>query len=285
MIKKRNLKEEIFSVLLFLLFYSFPLSAQINIEKQHQTADSLFKAESYFDAITEYKRLLFFDSSKQYEFEGNFKIALCYKMGAKYDESIQYFTKSASFTHSEEEKYNTQIQIVRTNILRRTTSRALELLSILESDPQNKAKIREICYWKGWAYLFDADFEKASIQFGLAENGEELKKICQRADSEKYSVTFAKVISYILPGAGEIYTGEILSGVISLGWNVLFGYMTVNSFVEKRVFDGILTGDLLFLRFYRGNVQNAEKFALKKNLEITNKTLLFIQYNYQGIKP
>jgi tetratricopeptide (TPR) repeat protein len=285
MIKKRNLKEEFFYVLLFLLFCFSPLSAQINIEKQYKTADSLFKAEFYFDAITEYKRLLFFDSLKQYEFESSFNIALCYKMGAKYDESIQYFTKSVPFARTQEEKYNTQIQIVRTNILRRTTGRALELLNMLESDPLNKAKTGEISYWRGWAFLFDGDFEKATIQFNLAENGEELKKICQRADSEKYSVTFAKVISYILPGAGEFYTGEILSGVISLGWNVLFSYMTVTSFIEKRVFDGVLIGDLLFLRFYRGNIQSAEKFAIKKNLEITNKTLLFIQYNYQGIKP
>lgn len=276
------------TLILFLLTLSFItplLNAQQYLEKQLQKGDSLFSAEEYFDAVTEYKRLLFFDSLKRYEYTASFKIGLCYKAGGKWDESILYFTRASSASASEEEKYLSRMQIIRTNILRRTIPRALELLDEMEKKSVSREQIGEINYWRGWAYMFWDRFGKASEYFALSPEGGELKKLCDKGESEKYSVTFAKVFSYILPGAGQFYTGEFLSGALSLAWNTLFGYLTVNSFIENRIFDGIATGSLLFLRFYRGNIQNAGNFAIEKNLEITNKTLLFIQNNYKGIKP
>ena len=97
--------------------------------------------------------------------------------------------------------------------------------------------------------------------------------------------SFSKLLAYILPGAGQFYTGEYLSGAMSLSWNILFGYLTINSFVEERVFDGFAIGTLLWMRFYRGNYQNAERFAENKNIEIANNKLKYIQQNYQGLKP
>ncbi|MBA4318430.1 MAG: hypothetical protein C0412_08520, partial [Flavobacterium sp.] len=205
--------------------------AQSNIEQQFKTADALFQAESYYDAITEYKRLLLFDDQKQFEHETFYKIAMSYKMGGKYDDAIQYFIKAEKSAPSQEQKFTIQIQIIRTNILRRTTDRALVLLAQLEVEAVDKSKIEEITYWRGWAYMFQDKFEKASLQFGLLNKDHELKKLCDKAVSDKYSVTFAKVISYILPGAGQIYTGEIISGLLSLGWNALFGYLTLNAFI------------------------------------------------------
>jgi hypothetical protein len=55
--------------------------------------------------------------------------------------------------------------------------------------------------------------------------------------------------------------------------------------VEDRIFDGLAVTNLLWFRFYRGNLQNAEKFAVEKNLQITNKSLSYLQYSYKGLKP
>ncbi len=276
-----------FPVLFLLVFFLavHPITAQHFLEKQIFKADSLYKSEAYFDAVTEYKRLLFFDSLKSYEFKASLNIGLCYKAGGKWENAIIYFSRAAAAAPSDSDKFNTGIMIVRSNILRRTIPRALELLERMEKQDITEGQKGEINYWKGWAYMFGDRFKEAAASFANAPGGEELKKLCDMAESEKYSVTFAKVISYILPGAGEFYTGNFLSGVLSLAWNAFFGYLTVNSFIENRIFDGIAIGGLLFLRFYRGNIQNAGNSAIEKNLEITNKTLLFIQNNYKGIKP
>ncbi len=279
-----SIKLLLLSAAALLIFFS-PLRGQNPLQKQFDMAERLYNEGLYFDAVTEYKRLQFFDSLKQYEYASDFKIAMSYKMGGMFDNAILYFVKAEKSAPSPKEKYESEIQNIRTNILRKTTPRALELLAKLEADSVNGSNLDEIHYWKGWAYMFGDDFARAALEFSLSAQGEELKNICLATDAGKYSVTFAKVISYILPGAGEIYTGNYLQGILSLGWNLASGYWMVSSFAEKKVLEGILIGDLLFLRFYRGNIQNASKYAVEKNLEITNKTLFYIQNNYRGIKP
>jgi len=46
-----------------------------------------------------------------------------------------------------------------------------------------------------------------------------------------------------------------------------------------------MVGTLLWWRFYSGNIQNAEKFAIEKNLEKTNSALRYLQNYYQDSKP
>ena len=72
---------------------------------------------------------------------------------------------------------------------------------------------------------------------------------------------------------------------MSLGWNVLWGYLTINAFMTERAVEGILIGGLLWTRFYKGNFQNAEKFAIEKNKEISNKAYEYLAKKYVGEKP
>ncbi|MEN8193984.1 MAG: hypothetical protein ABFS12_14265, partial [Bacteroidota bacterium] len=129
------------------------------------------------------------------------------------------------------------------------------------------------------------DWENASLSFEKIDKEHPLKTLCDEVEDEKYSVTFATLISYILPGSGQIYTGNYISGLLSLGWNVLWGYLTINAFITDRVLEGALIGGLLWARFYRGNIQNAEKFAVEKNRDISNKAYRYLKNNYKGIKP
>jgi len=260
-------------------------TAQDSAEKQFNFAQELFIAENYFDAITEFKRLLFFDNTGNYKYTANSMIGSSYKQGARFSDAIRHFTLAEINARNEEELYNSRISIIRVNILRRSTVRALKLLDSLKADKRFKNKIDDINYWRGWAYIFNDDWKSAANTFAEIDSTHELKQLADNIDDELYSVSFAKTISYIIPGAGQIYTGEYISGLLSLGWNVLWGYLTIKSFIDERIFDGIVIANFLWLRFYRGNFQNAEKFAEEKNLIISNKGLEYLQYEYSGIKP
>ena len=148
-----------------------------------------------------------------------------------------------------------------------------------------KSKGNGIKYWLGWNLIFLDEWKKASQIFLENNLDTTLSNLCISVDDKMYSVNFAKYSSYIIPGFGQFYTGEYVSGLLSLSWNVFAGYLTVNSFVEDRVFDGIITSNFLWMRFYSGNTQNAEKFALQKNLEISNKALNYLQFQFKGEKP
>lgn len=274
-----------FTIIFFLYAFIFSIKAQDHLSIQLDYANNLFNSRQYYDAITEYKRLQFFDSTKTFNYEINYKIGECYKAGTKYNDAIKYFSFAELSARNEDEYCDSKTQIVRTNILRRTTDRALQLCDELEKDQRFNGKSDQINYWRGWAFIFADNWENAAKSFDKINSNHELKKLAERTDKAKVSVTFAKVISYILPGSGAIYSGKFLSGLMSLGWNLLSGYWTVNSFIEDRVFDGVVAAELVWLRFYRGAVQNAEEFAIEKNLEVSNKSLRYLQNEYKGIKP
>lgn len=255
------------------------------LDRQYNYANSLFNSEKYFDAITEYKRLLFFDRSERYNYQSNFNIGLSYKYGAKYDEAMKYFHYSEMAAQLDSLKIKSRLQRIRINILRRTTDNALVMLDELHNEFPNQVDSSTIAYWQGWAFIMADDWENASLSFNKIESEHPLKKIADEVEDNKYSVTFATLISYILPGSGQIYTGNYVSGFLSLGWNILWGYLTINAFVTDRALEGILIGGLLWARFYRGNFENAEKFAIEKNIEISNEAYKYLKNNYKGIKP
>ncbi len=271
----------------FAIFYLFNFSlvfSQETLKEQYEYSLNLYKQEKYFDAVTELKRLNFFDKEKEYVFQSNLLIGKAYKEGGKFSDALKYFTLAEIKAENDSDLFEAKIYSVRVNILRRTTQQALRLLDQIHDDNKFKNRTSEIDYWRGWAYIFADNWDKAENQFALVKN-DSLKILCEKVSSDKYNVTTAKILSYLIPGAGQFYTGHYLSGILSLGWNALWGYLTVKAFVNDRIFDGFVIGNFLWLRFYVGNLQNAEKFAEEKNLNIANKALSYLQNQYKGEKP
>ena len=259
--------------------------AQDYFDDQFKLGKKLFDEEKYYDAVTEFKRLVYFNEEGEYIYEANRYIGLSYKFGGKFSDALRYLTIAEINAKTVEEIYDCKIEIIKINILRRTTEFALKQIESTEKDPRYKSKKEELNYWRGLANIFADDWENAAKSFALIDENHGLKVLSEKTIEEQYSVSLAKTLSYIIPGAGQFYTGEYLSGLISLGWNVLWGYLTIEAFVEDRIFDGIVVGSLLWMRFYQGSIENAEKFARQKNLEITNKALNYLQYEYEGAKP
>uniref|UniRef100_A0A7V3E6U5 Tetratricopeptide repeat protein n=1 Tax=Ignavibacterium album TaxID=591197 RepID=A0A7V3E6U5_9BACT len=274
----------VIKILILILLVNINLFAQEYLLSKLKFADSLFSAEKYFDAITEYKRLLFFDSTNQFSFDANFRIGLCYKEGAKFDEALKYFVFAEVNSRNPQQIFESKIYQVRINILRRSVLRAEKILNELENDLRFIDYQEEVTYWRAWNKIFSDDWEAAAQLFSEI-NETYLANLCLNTYENLYSVDFAKYSSMVLPGLGQFYTGEYLNGILSLSWNILSAYLTISAFNAERVLDGIVTANLLWFRFYRGNFQNAEKFANAKNISITNQSLLFLQNDFIGLKP
>ena len=272
-------------IIFIAIFFVSTLFAQNSFDEQFNLTKKLYSNENYFDTVTELKRLLFFNPNSEYIYSAYETIGKSYKQGAKFSDAIRYFTLAEINALSVDEIYNSRIDIIQVNILRRTTDRAFKLLDSLEADIRFNDKIDEINYWRGWAFIFADDWENAAVTFAGIDSTIELTVLAKKVDDDLYSVSFAKTISYIIPGAGQIYTGEYISGLLSLGWNILWGYLTIKSFIDERIFDGIVIANFLWLRFYRGNLQNAEKFAKEKNLIISNKAMNYLRFEFKGLKP
>ena len=272
-------------IFLLVVIFAANVFSQKTLEQQFDYANQFINQEKYYDAITELKRLQFFDKENIYSFQSNLLIGKSYKAGAKFDEAVKYLTLAEINAKGDEEYFVARTLNARTNILRRTTKQAERILNDLLIDPRFKSNEKEIKYWIGWNYIFSNDWEKAYEIFNENNLDTILASLCKSVDDSMYNVNFAKYSSYLIPGLGQYYTGEYISGTLSLGWNILFGYLTINAFLEDRIFDAIIIGNFLWLRFYSGNIQNAEKFATQKNLEISNNGLEYLQHRYLGERP
>ena len=272
-------------ILILLVVLASNVFSQSTLQQQFYFANELYNKGQYFDAITELKRLQFFDKENTYAFQSNLLIGKSYKAGAKYYEAVKYFTLAEMNALNAEDYFSSKILNARTNILRRANKQAERILYELEKDSRFDSSIKEINYWQGWNYIFSDEWEKAFEIFSKENLDTTLANLSKSVDDEMYNEDFAKYSSYIIPGLGQYYSGEFISGTISLGWNILFGYLTVNAFVEDRVFDGFMIGNLLWLRFYSGNIQNAEKIVVQKNQKITNKALDYLHLYFTGNKP
>lgn len=255
------------------------------LDEQKDYADSLFKTEKFYDAITEYKRFLYFDKSNSNNYEVNLRIGESYKAGGKYSDAIKYYSIAKNSCDEKTTIINIKLRIIRVYILRRTIPEALQSLNQLQSDYEDGIDSSTINYWRGWAYIMADDWDLASIEFEKIKSDHPLKKISDKVESDKYSVALAKLSSLIIPGSGQFYTGNYFSGIMSLGWNVLWGYLTINAFITERAVEGILIGSLLWTRFYKGNFQNAENFAIEENRKISNKAYEYLSKEYFGEKP
>lgn len=275
--------KKLLSILIFILLIN--LHGQIDLSVQFNLAKNLYDKEEYFDAVTEFKRLLLFDAGKDFAFAANFYAGKSYKMGGRFSDAIRYFSFAEINAATGEELYSAKIENVKANILRKTTGRSLQILNELEADKRFSSKKDDILYWKGWAYIFADDWEKAAESFNGISDTHELKALSEKTAKLRYSVPLAKGLSFIIPGAGQIYTGEYISGLLSFGWNLLSGYLTVDAFIDDRIFDGLVTANFLWMRFYLGSIQNAEKFAVEKNIAASNEALNYLQNEYTGLKP
>lgn len=260
------------------------LNAQHHLHEILLKASQFYSSEKYLESITECKRVIYFDSEKLFHSTAYEIMGDSYKEAGFFSEAVQAYNLAETCSFNEEVIFNLKLKKIKINILRRTTSNAHRLLNELDSTFHN-SKDDEIFYWRGWTYIFEDDWKSASIEFAKIDSLHELKNFCEKVDNEKYSVTFAKTISAILPGSGQIYSGHYLNGLVSLGWNVLWGYLSIKAFKADRIFDGMMISSLLWLRFYNGNVSNSEKFVAEKNQEITNNALYYLQNQYKGMKP
>jgi hypothetical protein len=94
---------------------------------------------------------------------------------------------------------------------------------------------------------------------------------------KKYrSPALAKWLSTFIPGTGQIYGGDLKDGMNALLLNSLTGYLIVDSIIENRLEDVIISYISLFGRYYMGNRYKAEKAAINFNNQIN-------QYNRDSV--
>ncbi len=138
--------------------------------------------------------------------------------------------------------------------------------------------VAEWHYWLGWGYLLTYNFPSADSQFNIVVQPEFqsthfypsayllLKNIRRHTDQLPYrSPGLARCLSAIFPGLGQAYTGNYTDAVASFIINLVSGYLTVSSLLDRDYFQTLIYYCFLWNRYYLGSRDNAYRLAVEFN--------------------
>ena len=270
-----------FFLLSAILFCTIHAGAQ---GKALEIAEKFFNSENYYDAITEYRRYIFFNSEKKDDniSYAHYKIGLAYRNLGKWDESLNALRKSIQTVNTEYIRDERKIDLAVVLIASGNYSTAEFYLIKVEMFSNIPELKRKAAFFRGVSAIYSFKWEQSRNAFQIyfnnhperkhAELGKKLDFLLDKAQNTKYKCPkLAKILSTILPGSGQIYSGDWRNGINALVINTATGYLLVNDLIKRQYLDAIFNSLFLFERFYRGNRYHAEESSKKYNQNINQK--------------
>ncbi len=267
------MKLKAYSLLISLLFLRLAATAQ-TVGETRAFADSLFSAGQTDAALPVYERAAYF-MRPDIDAHVLERIADCFLAAGQTEKALEYFDhsyfnqtsdsikkelifkKAACFLHNKNYKYA-----------------LMELYSMdagFSSDVEEKKN-----FFIGMSWFGLEDFGKAAEYFEKAveipSSKQKIRKLF--ADQKKFFRPNPKTASWLsvfIPGAGQFYSGEVLSGINSLLLTSSFVALGLYIVVVTSPLDAIFTALPWFQRYYQGGFQRAGELAKNKRAENRNQ--------------
>lgn len=208
-----------------------------------------------------FQRVLFFDR-KTYGMECYQQLAELNLRTGNFGQSAFYFDLVFQNAKSDAEKNEALVQKAGALLLQeKYTEARREILSL--KDESEEWKMRKLLYL-GACFYGEKDFA-ASEKIFLQIVGD--KSPSQRAEVKKHfkkakkinrkKPKTAKVLSMVLPGAGQLYAGDYRNALNSFGLNALMAYWFIYTAQTFTFSDAILSTGSWVFRYYAGGYQRA----------------------------
>lgn len=254
-------------------------------------ADSLYVTGNNEEAITEYKRFLFFNPDSKYRCHSYYRISMAYRKTKNWEKSLKYLELAEeNITNDsiiEEMKISKAIIFIALKDYVRAERNLLDVKSE-SSHPEIKKKAS---FFRGISFLYNYKWEEARKSFNYCFKEEKYSNVRMLIDSllsegenlPLKSENLAAILS-VIPGLGQIYTGNYLMALNALGINSLNGYLIVNCLRNGELGNAALVYIFLFNRYYKGNLYKsyrmAEEFNRRQKINTIDK-VLNVLYHYK----
>ena len=258
---------------IYLIFSLLILSSSAQVGDQaYWFAKQQYEKGNFSDAAREFNRAIFLGTSNTAESYRN--IGECYFQTGAYDLSDIFFDKAYFAQKNDSLRSEILLRKTYSNILRKRFSNAYYELVNVDS-LYNPAQTETFWFYLGVVYYGMNDFDNARASFAknltLSEINQldasfaYLEKMQKRHRSGK-----VETMSYILPGLGQIHTGNIKDGANSflLLSALMYGMIKVGMVYSG--FDGLFLFGPWFQRYYMGGAEKAKHMAEHKLIEVKN---------------
>jgi len=188
-------------------------------------AQTLYAAGEYYRAIGEFQRFLFFQPTHPQASEAQLTIGLAYFCGERWLQAFEVFRQITRATPDASLRAEAALWIAETRARRGDQLEAIRLYQELIRQYPGSTIAQRAAYLIGWSYLRQRQWTNAREAFARVDekgpyraSGERLATVLDPPpELPQRSPTMARLLSTVLPGAGQIYTGHTLDGLIGLG--------------------------------------------------------------------
>jgi tetratricopeptide (TPR) repeat protein len=280
-------------------FFILTISILAGLYSYNQDIDETFefgnnqrKAGNYDNAIEAYRKVLFFDSSGVYSFKASVNLSVCYLEEDEFNKS-QYYTDLAYALCDNDSIKNELIFQKAANFIEYEyyDQALIELLNLdrLTSEYfENKKN-----FYLGVVYFQKKNFNSSNEHFNncidtiyIAEK-QKLSHLFSEINHvyRRYNPKFAWTLSLIIPGLGQIYCGDIKSGLNSLILTGALGFLFINTAINYTLLDAFISVGPWYQRYYQGGFQNAERAAIQRREKEIALIYSGIMDIFEGIIP
>ena len=269
---------KLLSILLiaFNLSFVYDISAQ-NIQKTINIADNHYIEANYSLALKEYQRAIFFNNGDKIEYLYRQTANSFFNLN-KYEKAAYYYELSYKTSNNDSIKNEILLQKASCYILTNKFDFALLELINLPDTLNSYFKDRQNFYY-AVSYFGLEDFDNSKKYFLQLLNNNQTIKIQQvdKIFSKKRNLyrpnsKIANIFSILIPGAGQLYSGDTKNSLNSL---ILTGGLVVLAVYVAQyysVFDGLMSTAPWIFRYYVGGVKNSKKIALNKRAKRRDKS-------------
>ncbi|MBL7806255.1 MAG: hypothetical protein JNN28_00470 [Saprospiraceae bacterium] len=227
-------------------------------------------------ALKTYQRVLFFGGSAHRD-ECYSELAALHANLGEFERAAFYYDLIYQSAGTDSLRYEALFHKTAALMLQQQPKKAiLELLSLPKNLPEPWLSRKRL--YLGAAHFSIREFDLARQDllplFGPEATKEkaEFERLFRQAEKvARKSPKTARILSMIIPGAGQFYAGDIKNGLNSLLLNALLGYWFVVTGINYSFIDAGATVTPWLFRYYGGGIRRAGEILEKKKEERLRK--------------
>jgi tetratricopeptide (TPR) repeat protein len=262
-------------IIIYISLCSGLLLKSQDVKQTFELAESLFAIGQYDAALKHYHRVAFFAGDSMHEIVFP-RIAECYFQTNDFRKSILYY-ELATNTTANDSLLNEYLfsRVLCYYILEEYDYALQQLYAFKEGDyPHLSSRFH---FYHAAISMKRADPDKALDHFVLMVDdpdvADEIREIFAKARLQHPKPTLAKILSLIIPGLGQAYSGDFKNAANSFMLNGLLAGLTYSIAIKYSLLDAGLSTFSWLHRYYMGGFTRAEIIAVNRRIEKREKLL------------
>lgn len=238
-----------------------------DINETYLLAEGQYNIRNYDLAIQLYQRILCFGNKEQQN-KCYLNLANCYFIQTDYSKAYEYYDLSIIANTEDSMKQERTFNKIQTLLLDKNYNLALE--ELIDTDGiKSSYFIHKRNLYLGIIYFLLNDFKNSKRSFEkllqecCPDKSPEFDKLVLNIKKLK-KIKAAKILNTLIPGMGQIYTGDIKNVLNSSFLNVTMLSLTIVVGVNYGILDAMVSAVPWIFRYYTNGIIKAENIALYK---------------------